>query len=197
MSNSPTTGPLRPTSSVAAPAGSPTPRTPSVSTTTGRCPASPATSKVGWGTPGDFNRCRVEVGEEIAENSPDKVRFLNQICAQWHHDALGFWPGHAPTEQRLDTGDPAPALSLVAAGGPKAPASWFDEPEPGPSSPTSPSPTRAGSSVTWRSGRPATSATPGCASPPRTASTDYAYYASGTVLLDDGGMARTGGHQPR
>ena len=39
---------------------------------------------------GDFNRCRALVGEKIAENSPEDLRFLNQICAQWHHDALGY-----------------------------------------------------------------------------------------------------------
>jgi hypothetical protein len=43
--------------------------------------------------PGDFNRCRALVGEKIAKNSPEDMRFLNQICAQWHHDALGYWPG--------------------------------------------------------------------------------------------------------
>jgi 8-oxo-dGTP pyrophosphatase MutT (NUDIX family) len=49
--------------------------------------------KIAWGTAGDYRRCRLLVGEKIAENSPTKVRFLNQICAQWHHDALGYWPG--------------------------------------------------------------------------------------------------------
>ena len=54
-------------------------------------------AKIGWGVPGDFNRCRTLVGEKIAANSPEDMRFLNQICAQWHHDALGFWPGEHPT----------------------------------------------------------------------------------------------------
>ena len=60
-------------------------------------------AKINWGVPGDFSRCRVLVGEEIGENSPDKLRFINQICAQWHHDATGFWPGHAPAELRVET----------------------------------------------------------------------------------------------
>jgi hypothetical protein len=146
-------------------------------------------AKINWGVPGDFNRCRVEVGEEIAENSPDKVRFLNQICAQWHHDALGFWPGHAPTEQRL--GDPAPALSLVAAGGPKAPAAWFTNPEL--SEPTHLTVTDDGRVfghiaewTTCHIGYPGV-----CVTAPHS-ETDYAYYASKSVLLDDGSMARTG-----
>ena len=148
-------------------------------------------AKIGWGVPGDFNRCRVEVGEEIAENSPDKVRFLNQICAQWHHDALGFWPGHAPTEQRLDTGDPAPAVSLVAAGGPKAPAAWFENPNL--AEVTHLTVTDEGRVfghlaewTTCHIGYPGV-----CVTAPHS-ETGYAYYASGSVLLDDGGMARTG-----
>ena len=148
-------------------------------------------AKIGWGVPGDFNRCRLEVGEEIAENSPDKVRFLNQICAQWHHDALGFWPGHAPTEQRLDTGSPAPALSLVAAGGPKAPADWFNNPEL--TEPTHLTVTDEGRVfghiaewTTCHIGYPGV-----CVTAPHS-ETNYAYYATGNVLTDDGGAARTG-----
>jgi len=86
-------------------------------------------AKINWGVPGDFNRCRTLVGEEIAENSPDKTRFLNQICAQWHHDALGFWPGRAPTEQHSADAEPAAAVSLVAGGGWCAPSEWFEDPE--------------------------------------------------------------------
>ena len=147
--------------------------------------------KVNWGVPGDFNRCRVEVGEEIGENSPDKIRFLNQICAQWHHDALGFWPGHAPTEQRLDTGAPAPALSLIASTGPKAPAAWFTNPElTGPTHLTVTDDGRVfGHIAEWTTchiGYPGV-----CVSAPHS-ETDYAYYASKSVLLDDGTMARTG-----
>lgn len=88
--------------------------------------------KIAWGTPGDFNRCRVEVGEEIGEGSPEKLRYINQICAQWHKDATGFWPGHAPTEGgSLETpeGEQAPAISLVASVAATAPADWFRDPE--------------------------------------------------------------------
>lgn len=49
-------------------------------------------AKVGWGTPGDFARAKALIGAKIAEHSPDKMRFLNQIIAQWHFDALGYWP---------------------------------------------------------------------------------------------------------
>jgi hypothetical protein len=96
-------------------------------------PGEPGYEKIAWGTPGDFNRCRVEVGEEIGEGSPEKLRFINQICSQWHKDATGFWPGHAPAEQAaaLDKpdGDPAPAISLVASSSSVAPYDWFQGPE--------------------------------------------------------------------
>lgn len=66
----------------------------------------PGYSKIGWGTPGDFRRAKALIGEKIAKNSPEKMKYLNQIIAQWHHDALGYWPG--------DTGKPgnAPEASL-------------------------------------------------------------------------------------
>lgn len=56
-------------------------------------PGEPGFIKIGWGTPGDFTRCTALVGEKILENSPDKARFIKRTCAEWHHDALGYWPG--------------------------------------------------------------------------------------------------------
>ena len=53
----------------------------------------PGYAKVGWGTPGDWRRAKALIGAKIAANSPDKMRFLNQIISQWHFDALGYWPG--------------------------------------------------------------------------------------------------------
>lgn len=93
-------------------------------------PGEPGFEKVAWGTEGDFNRCRVELGQEIGENSPDKLRFLNQICAQWQFDAIGVWPGKG--EKLAVEGTPAVAVSLVAAGGSdsfRPPAAWFDDPQ--------------------------------------------------------------------
>lgn len=56
-------------------------------------PGQPGYQKIRWGTPGDFRRAKALIGEKIAKNSPEKMRFLNQIIAQWHFDALGYWPG--------------------------------------------------------------------------------------------------------
>ena len=44
-------------------------------------------AKIGWGMPGDFNRCRALLAEYI------QPRFLAGYCANRHKDALGFWPG--------------------------------------------------------------------------------------------------------
>lgn len=50
-------------------------------------------AKIGWGTPGDFRRAKALIGAKIAQHSPEKMKYLNQIIAQWHYDALGYWPG--------------------------------------------------------------------------------------------------------
>lgn len=50
-------------------------------------------AKIGWSQPGDYRRCLTLVGEKIATNSPEDMRYMKRICAQWHHDALGYWPG--------------------------------------------------------------------------------------------------------
>jgi hypothetical protein len=157
-------------------------------------PGQPGYEKIGWGVAGDFNRCRTEVGQEIAEQDPAKAaKYINQICAQWHHDALGFWPGHAPSEQALSfpDGTAAAALTLVASGGPKAPAEWFTNPEL--TEPTHLTVTDEGRVfghlAEWTTCH---IAYPGvCVTAPHS-QTDYAYYASKSVLLDDGTMARTG-----
>ena len=57
-------------------------------------------AKIRWGVSGDFARCERLVGEKIAKNDPAKLRFIKQICAQWHKDATGATPGHAPGEHR-------------------------------------------------------------------------------------------------
>lgn len=56
-------------------------------------PGHPGGDKIAWGTPGDFTRAKKLIGEKILKNSPTDARFLNQIIAQWHFDALGYWPG--------------------------------------------------------------------------------------------------------
>lgn len=43
--------------------------------------------KIRWGTPGDFTRCVRELDEHVGTER------AKRICAQWHHDTTGMWPG--------------------------------------------------------------------------------------------------------
>lgn len=109
-------------------------------------PGEPGYAKIAWGTPGDFRRARALIGEKIAKNSPTDLRYINQIAAQWHYDALGYWPGelgkpgnppdtkenrkraavHAASED-----DAAWEVVLTSSAGVRAlpPASYFDRVE--------------------------------------------------------------------
>lgn len=94
-------------------------------------PGQPGYAKIAWGTGGDFNRCRVEVGKYLAKSGD--ARFINQTCAQWHKDALGYYPStHAKMLGKHASLDPLPMPTLVASGGsqrwvPKK--EWFRNPE--------------------------------------------------------------------
>lgn len=147
-------------------------------------------AKIAWGTPGDFDRCRVEIGAKIAENSPEKVRFINQICSQWHHDATGFWPGKAPAE-RAASGEPAPAVRLVADAGRKAPAAWFANPmlERATHLTVTDDGRVFGHLAEWGVCHIGFDGV--CVVAPES-QTGYAYFATGQVALDNGTMARTG-----
>lgn len=145
--------------------------------------------KIGWGVPGDFNRCRVEVGEEIGEGSPDKLRFLNQICAQWHHDAIGIWPGQEKlAAASLENTEAAPALSLVATVGHTAPAAWFKDPEFESLTPLTVDPEGRvfGHVAGWETCHLSVKGMDGgCTAPPHSA-TNYSYFAIGQVLTEEG-----------
>jgi hypothetical protein len=43
--------------------------------------------KIRWGTPGDFTRCVSNLDKHVGNER------AKRICAQWHHDMNGFWPG--------------------------------------------------------------------------------------------------------
>lgn len=45
-------------------------------------------AKIGWGTPGDFNRCRANLAKYV--QNPD---WLAGLCANLHYRALRIWPG--------------------------------------------------------------------------------------------------------
>jgi hypothetical protein len=52
-------------------------------------------AKIAWGTPGDFNRCRQQLGEYV---SPGQ---LSGTCANLHHRALGVWPGQEAAAEAI------------------------------------------------------------------------------------------------
>lgn len=71
----------------------------------------PGAAKIGWGIPGDFDKCVVLLSQYVG---PDVVKGL---CANLHHRATGGWPGHAPGIEESET------LAREAANRDKLPAS--------------------------------------------------------------------------
>lgn len=51
-------------------------------------------AKINWGTDGDFDRCRANLGKYVGPG------VIDGLCANLHHRATGAWPGHAPGETR-------------------------------------------------------------------------------------------------
>jgi hypothetical protein len=43
--------------------------------------------KIRWKTSGDFTRCRRNLVKHVG------LARANRICAQWHFDMNGYWPG--------------------------------------------------------------------------------------------------------
>ena len=56
--------------------------------------------KIGWGVPGDFDRCRVLINEAIVKggNKPLGDDVISGLCATLHKINTGASPGHAPGE---------------------------------------------------------------------------------------------------
>jgi hypothetical protein len=146
----------------------------------------PGALKIGWGTPGDFNRCRLNLAKYV------KPEHLAGYCANRHYDALGFWPGR-PTSGDVEElqGERAPVLELVASATIKAPALWFANPNL--TKPTHLTVTDEGRVfghiAQW--GICHIGIQKVCTTAPHSAH-DYAFYASGSVLLDSGEQVRTG-----
>ncbi|MDT0302915.1 hypothetical protein [Streptomonospora wellingtoniae] len=43
--------------------------------------------RIRWGTSGDFTRCERALDKHVGSAR------AKRICAQWHKDVNGFWPG--------------------------------------------------------------------------------------------------------
>jgi hypothetical protein len=139
-------------------------------------------AKIGWGTPGDFRRLRGFLAKYIGP------KYLNRTTAQWHHDALGYWPG-----EKGKPGNPMAGEVLAAAanlysgeqGTRLVPAAWFANPNlTGPTPLTVTEDGRVfGHLATWGTchiGIPGT-----CVEAPPSPSA-YAYYRTGVVMTDEG-----------
>jgi hypothetical protein len=89
-------------------------------------------AKIAWGTPGDFRRLRAYLSKYIGPE------FLNRTTAQWHHDALGYWPGELgkpgnPVTREHHAGETLDA-SVILAAVPSVtdyhlPSEWFIDPQ--------------------------------------------------------------------
>jgi len=56
-------------------------------------------AKIGWGSPGDFDRCRVAIQAEVSKDGkPLSDHVLSGLCATLHKMTTGARPGHAPGE---------------------------------------------------------------------------------------------------
>lgn len=146
----------------------------------------PGAAKIAWGTPGDFNRCRLLLAEYV------KPQHLAGYCANRHKDALGFWPGEHHSLEAPADDEMAPAVSVVAsaAAAIEAPHEWFTDPQF--TEKTHFTVTKEGEVfghiATWDTchGK----FTDQCVLPPRSM-TNYAHFATGQVLTDKG-LVNTG-----
>jgi len=156
-------------------------------------------AKIRWGMPGDFTRCTRQLAKYV------NPYFLYRTCAQWHHDALGYWPGelgrpgnppntpenrrraarHATALQSCEDCVPQ-GVSLVSAAAPVAlPADAFADPHlPGPTGLTvEPDGRIRGHLALWDTCHIGIDRM--CVTPPHSAA-QYAYFSTGQVLTDDG-----------
>lgn len=74
-------------------------------------------ARIGWGTPGSFERCVRELGDEFPQNTEG-------LCANLYHEATGRWPGQDKSGAEVHTGamiallpSAADAERLAVAGG--------------------------------------------------------------------------------
>src|SRR5690606_16146000 len=128
-------------------------------------------AKIGWGTPGDFNRCRTLLAEYV------KPQHLSGYCANRHKDALGIWPGeHNTALDSVVASGAAEPWTLLADGSVDAPPKeWFEDPhliEPSPLVVTEDGRV-FGHLATWDTCHIAVSGT--CTTPPHSV-TDYSYF---------------------
>lgn len=139
-------------------------------------------AKIGWGVPGDFNRCRTHLAKYVQNPS-----WLAGLCANLHYRALGVWPGAASAETVEMHQQIGPAVSLVASAVPVISADYFRNPQL-----TENTPVTLGENGhifghlgTWDTCHIAYEV---CTTIPPS-ETDYAYFLTGQVFTDAGPVA--------
>lgn len=61
--------------------------------------AGPGAAKIAWNTPGDFNRCVVNIQAEVSKHgAPLSDHVVKGLCATLHKLATGGSPGHGSAE---------------------------------------------------------------------------------------------------
>lgn len=148
-------------------------------------------AKIGWGTPGDFNRCRNQLAKYV--QNPE---WLAGLCANMHYEVLGVWPN--PGGKRGDKGhslaasataEQRPLVVMAAASAPERsvfPASAFQAPREGRAFAMRidrEARTIVGYAAAWGTCHIGIAGT--CEEPPRT-QTDYSYFRKGVVDTDEG-----------
>jgi hypothetical protein len=143
-------------------------------------------AKIKWGAPGDFNRCRRQLGKYV--KNPE---WLAGLCANMHKEAIGVWPGRENGGHRhglvASAEGMAPSVALVAAATvavdlpPKA--NFSDPGFLGPQTLRVDGDRIFGHLATWETCHIGIGGT--CTAPPFTQN-DYAYFATGVVDTDDG-----------
>ena len=147
-------------------------------------------AKVRWGTPGDFTRLRRFLAKYISPT------FLNRVAAQWHFDALGYWPGelgkpgnppNTPENRRRaarHASSVAEPINLVAASIVPVDSSFFDDPQlDGPTGLIVDGQHVYGHIALWETCHVGIKNV--CTTPPRSEH-DYAYFRTGAILTDQG-----------
>jgi hypothetical protein len=142
----------------------------------------PGAVKIGWGAPGDFNRCRVQLVKYV-----QNPNWLAGLCANLHYRALHVWPGqHNVRTQTM----PALTASVEAQ---TVSGDWFKNPElAGPTPFTVTEDGRVfGHVATWDAchiGLPIDDEENTCTTAPHS-ETNYAYFLTGEVLTNLGPVA--------
>jgi hypothetical protein len=143
-------------------------------------------ARIGWGTPGDFDRCRTNLR---AEGVPG--RMVDGACANLHKRATGSWPGEKKGAHSMDPVIEAYPETIVASLTAQEAMSGFTPPVlDGPTPFTVTDDGRVfGHVATW--GTCHIGFDGACVTPPRSAA-EYAYFLTGEVVTDDGSTIPVG-----